>query len=507
MCSLATLAGLSAALAGQSGATRAAPPLTIVSSDGRKPLNVTVVGEQEMAWLDELAAAFQLTVRDEPARRAITVGYKGRTIVLTPEQALASVSGRLVSLAVAPIRQGTRWLVPLDVLNRALALVYDAKLEVRRDTRLILVGDLRIPRLVARAEDVGTETRVTFDMTPRATYTIAQDANRLLIRFDVDALDAVIPPVPQQGLVTNIRPLDATTIEIDLGPRFASFRASSTAPTDGGPARLVIDVLPKDTETVAPPSPPPAAPPPDLSPLIGGSPPSAVRTIAIDPGHGGGETGARGPGGTLEKDITLGVARRLRAAIESRLGIRVLLTRDADQDVGLDDRASMANNNKADLFLSLHVNAAPKPEIAGAEVYYLSQPPRRDEAGQQGGDLQGRLAATIGGGTRDIDVMLWDLAQSRFLAQSAALAGFVEQELRTRIDVSARGVEQAPFRVLVGANMPAVLVELGYITNPAQEQKLASAAFQDLIAQGLFESVLRFRTYLEQSRPAARTGR
>ena len=100
----------------------------------------------------------------------------------------------------------------------------------------------------------------------------------------------------------------------------------------------------------------------------------------IDAGHGGDDDGARGASGTLEKNITLSVARRLKGALESRLGVRVILTRDGDQSVGLDERAALANNNKADLFVSLHANASVRQAMSGAEVFYLSL----DEYGEEG---------------------------------------------------------------------------------------------------------------------------
>ena len=212
----------------------------------------------------------------------------------------------------------------------------------------------------------------------------------------------------------------------------------------------------------------------------------------IDAGHGGDEHGARGPQGTLEKDVTLGVARRLKAAIETRLGARVILTRDADQTVGLDERAAVANNNKADLFISLHANASVRASAAGAEVFYLSL---GDYGAQAQRVAQGESEAlpVFGGGTRDIDVILWEMAQARHIEQSAELATAVEASLRQRVPMSPRAIQQAPFRVLVGANMPAVLVEMGFITNPEQERQLASEAFQSNIVQALVDSLARFR--------------
>jgi N-acetylmuramoyl-L-alanine amidase len=202
----------------------------------------------------------------------------------------------------------------------------------------------------------------------------------------------------------------------------------------------------------------------------------------------------------IEKDVTLSVARRLKAAIESRLGLRVLLTRDADTAVSLDDRAAFANNNRADLFVSLHANASLKKEVQGAEVFYLSA------EGYAQAQQQATTTASLpnlGGGSRDIDLILWEVAQMRHLSQSAGFAKIVEEELRQRVPMSTTPVQQAPFRVLVGANMPAVLVELGFLTNAEQERALAAPEFQSTVVQALFDAIVRFRNATEPARPPA----
>ncbi len=140
--SAATVLGIAAIivvrLAGQGAA-----PVILLAREGRRALPVTSINNQEFVALDDLAAAFQLAVREESG--AITVTYRASTIVLTPDQALASVSGRLISLPAPPTRAGGRWLVPLDFISRALAPVYDTRLDFRRASRLLVIGDLRVP--------------------------------------------------------------------------------------------------------------------------------------------------------------------------------------------------------------------------------------------------------------------------------------------------------------------------------------------------------------------------
>jgi N-acetylmuramoyl-L-alanine amidase len=465
-------------------------PLTLLSKDGRRTLPISVIGDQPFVALDDLAATLQLTVREESG--ALTVSYRGRTIVLTPDQALASVAGRLVSLPAAPTRAGGRFQVPLDFISRAVAPIYDARLDLRRPSRLLIIGDLRVPRVTIRHELSPNAARLTIDTAPPSTSSITQESGRLLIRFEADAIDVAIPAFQPQGVMQAIRAADAVSLAVDLGPRFASYRAS-TQSTDQA-ARVVIDLLAAATETSAPPAPPapPAAPAPSSDLPVFGQPLSSIRTMAIDPGHGGDDIGAKGQVGASEKELTLAVARRLKATIEARLGIRVLLTRDTDRNLALNERIAVANNNKADLFISLHANASLRPAATGAAIYVAAF----DDHDPAETALTPERLPVFGGGSRDIELVLWDLAQIRHINQSAELARILEQELRDRGVVDVRPVERAPFRVLESANMPAVLVEMGYLTNDEQARLLTGAEFQTTFVQAVVDSVLRFRGYL-----------
>jgi N-acetylmuramoyl-L-alanine amidase len=139
--------------------------------------------------------------------------------------------------------------------------------------------------------------------------------------------------------------------------------------------------------------------------------------------------------------------------------------------------------------------------MTGAEVFYLSLDEYGD-AGERVARGESEPLPVFGGGTRDIEVILWDMAQARYIKESAALAQAVEASLRERVPMSPRAIQQAPFRVLVGANMPAVLVEMGFITNAGQERQLQSDEFQNLLVQGLVESITRFRDARSATRPS-----
>jgi N-acetylmuramoyl-L-alanine amidase len=480
--------------------TAPASPITIVTPDGRRQLPTTILNGQEFVGLDDVAATFQVAVREDTLAKGVLVTYKGRTIVASTDQPLASINGRVVTLPAPVARAGRRLLVPIDFIARALGPIYDAPIDFRRAARLMLVGNVRAPRVTARIESAGPPTMVVIDITPAFGVTSGFDAGRLSLRVDADVLDFAAAPAAA-GLVDQVRLADPTTIGITLSQRAGTARISTT--TAGEATRVTIEVplaQAPDSSTGTPPS---------ATPLPGGpgeTPPIAIgrprfQTMVIDPGHGGDDTGVHGAAGTLEKGIALDVARRLRSLVETRLGVRVVMTRDDDRSISPDERDAIANNNKADLFLSIHVNGAPASAVTGAEVYYLRLD-REAEDVRRSAVATEQVLPAVGGGPRPVDVIQWDLAQALHVESSARLAAMLAEELQKHGPVGARPVQQEPMRVLSGANMPAALIEIGYLTNPNQEKQLKSADYQNNVAQALYDAVLRFRGVLEEGSAA-----
>ena len=480
--------------------------LVLVSSEGREDVRIIRTRQRDMVALDDLAEVFGFQIAPDEREHTATATFNGNIIILTEDQQLVSVAGRLVSLRTPPRRADDRWLVPLDFISRALAPFLDQTLEVRQRSRLVLIGDVQVPRIVGQYRAQTDGGRLTFEVTPSTPLSVVQDGGRLVVRFEADALDVEQAPGIRGDLISRVlvHP-SAAELLVDLGPAFSAFTVSSR-PVPNDSTELIIDLtaapraVDADPETPVTPAAPAGSPFPagavDTLPDLRMAP--AVRVVALDAGHGGADHGTRGGDGTLEKDITLSVTRRLRDAIEQRLGLRVILTRGRDDAIPLDQRAAVANNNKADLFISLHVSASIRPSATGAEVFYLSI----DEYGAEARELaqrEGQLVSVIGGGLRAIDLVEWDMAQVRYLDRSARLAAIVHEELGRRVPMSTRGVQEAPFRVLVGANMPAVLVEMGFISNPEDEQRLSSARFQNAVVEALVDSILRFRLYVESA--------
>ncbi len=219
-----------------------------------------------------------------------------------------------------------------------------------------------------------------------------------------------------------------------------------------------------------------------------------IKTIVIDPGHGGLEVGAVGKFGTLEKEITLDISRKLKEIIERNLAYRVILTRDNDFDVSLENRAAKANNNRAFVFISIHANGFFRKEARGSETYFLNLNATDEEARRLAylENNSSELNTIEGENEDDIKMILWDMAQAAYLTQSSQLAELIQNELNTLLGTLNRGVKQAPFKVLTGVACPAVLVEVAFISNPDEERRLMKSEFQNKIALAVYRGLANF---------------
>ncbi len=218
-----------------------------------------------------------------------------------------------------------------------------------------------------------------------------------------------------------------------------------------------------------------------------------VRHVIVDAGHGGHDTGAIGPRGVREKDVTLAMANRLATRLRAE-GFKVTLTRTDDRYLKLEERTAIANMARGDLFVSIHANAHPRRDRRGTETYYLnvnSDRYARRLAARENGILEEEESDA------GVQRILTDLNAKASAGASRRLAGMVQKEVTSRVrarqgDVRDLGVKNALFYVLLGARMPAVLVETAFISNRVEEQRLASPAFQQVVADGVAQAVLDF---------------
>ncbi len=229
--------------------------------------------------------------------------------------------------------------------------------------------------------------------------------------------------------------------------------------------------------------------------------------VVLDAGHGGDDHGAEGPAGLLEKEMALDVARLLKERIE-RNGVQVVLTRSEDVYVPLEERTAIANRARADLFVSIHANAAPARSARGVETFFVALE-ASDEAARQLAERENAAfrEAAPAAPEDPLASILGDLAAADQLRESDEFARLANREVAALTTaVPSRGVKQAPFVVLMGVQMPAALVEIGFITNPKEERDLASAEFRahaaDALARAVFEFADRYDARRGVPRPA-----
>ncbi len=397
-----------------------------------------------------------------------------------PGSSAVTVGTEIYPLTQAPIPAEDGLKVPLDLLET----IYGEKMGYEfqwdpagRTLKVRRQPQRQVPVTIDLVHLQGITTVVLqFPYQPR--YRIHRAANLIEVELIGDRLNPeMVKALPTDPLVRDVK-LGQQEIRLVLAK---DVEAEDYILQD--PFRLVFDVYRKTPATSAPtldPTPPTRS--------------SGVRTIVIDPGHGGSDTGAIGLSGTQEKDLTLTLARALRARLMERMPVRVVLTRNEDAELPLETRTALANQQKADLFISLHLNSVQSPTANGAETYFSSLE-ASDEYAAQAAETENLVAAAgdDGDALYDLQLILWDLAQSQYLAQSQQFAKLVQDELNDALGLNNRGVKQAPFRVLIGASMPAVLVECGFLSNPEEEQALLDPAYRSQLINALVRAVMRYR--------------
>jgi N-acetylmuramoyl-L-alanine amidase len=217
-----------------------------------------------------------------------------------------------------------------------------------------------------------------------------------------------------------------------------------------------------------------------------------IGRIVVDAGHGGHDTGTIGPTGLMEKDLVLDVASRLGKLLESRLGAEVVYTRDDDTFVPLETRTAIANREEADLFISVHANSSRDAAARGVETYYLNFTTSADAL-----DVAARENAVSDTSIHELQDLVKKIALKEKIEESREFASDVQRSLRTGLSargasIRDRGVKKAPFIVLIGANMPSILAEISFLSNPADERRLKTPAYRQRIAEALYRGVQHY---------------
>lgn len=360
----------------------------------------------------------------------------------------------------------------------------------------------------------GLATRVELRLTRPATYNLftLTGPHRVVVDISTAALGAAALPLPTgAGSISQIRvahrPGGNLRIVLDVAE---AMRPSATLEANDGLPHLAIELRPVSwVASAAPATVPSSAPALKLVPV---APPPVIQApearrqivVVVDAGHGGHDPGALGASGLREKDVTLAISRRLVDRLNAEPGMRGVLTRRDDRFLGLRERMEAARSANADLFVSIHADAAQNRKAQGSSVYVLSGKAASDEAARR---LAAREnAALIGGvelGNKDpvLASVLMDLSQNASISSSIAVGDAVLGRLRHVGRLHRSSVQQAPFMVLKSPDVPSILVETAYISNPIDERNLRSSRHQDLLAGAVLDGV---RHYFASNPPAGR---
>ena len=341
------------------------------------------------------------------------------------------------------------------------------------------LDDKRVTRIRA-AETAPGITRVVLELSGDVEASTSQLANpnRLMVEVRGAASGPPVPAIPPEttaALPAAVRPSPAKAEPPAPKPELAAAPAAAPAPAA---SPVEIPKAAKHTSTGAN----------SLTRALG----LKVGRIVIDAGHGGHDQGTEGPKGLLEKDLVLDVAMRLGKLIEDRMGAEVIYTRSDDTFIPLEQRTTLANEKKADLFLSIHANSSPYPRIAGIETFYLNFSDSKEAL-----DVAARENASSQKSIFELQGIIEKITQHDKAEESKEFAGRVQAALYAFSAHNVpgeknRGVKKAPFVVLIGASMPSVLAEIGFLSNPREEALLKKPDYRQKLAEALYRGVTRY---------------
>ena len=455
---------------------------TLRTSAGETPFTYVVQSGQTYVAAAEVVTGLGGTIAPDANGYKVTLG--NTVAAFASDSRFGVVRDDLIEMPVPPIAIEGAPYVPWQFFQGFLAKA--AGMDVTWDpaTHLLAVtaqtrDAVAISASVANVQGI---SKVVLTLSGPVEYSIVKETQAYTIRFKSPVR---VPFAEQTYDDPHIARLAFTGA--DLSIHLTTPDVVADAYQLENPSRIVLDL-----RKGAPPV--PGTTQPLITPRAQELP--GIRTIVLDPGHGGKEVGAVGTNGLLEKDLTLAICRRLADSLASKTGARVVLTRDDDTLVSLDQRTAIANQYKADLFLSVHLNAAVVKDAKGSETYFLSLE-ASDELAKRAAEVENASASAAADPSSDLKLILWDLAQQAYIGESSRFAQAIQEEMNAATGVGNRGVKQAPFKVLVGATMPAALVEVGFITNAEEEAKLQSAEFQALMVEAIARAVTRYKTDYE----------
>ena len=454
-----------------------------------------IVGEDGAGYvsLDQLARLLKIKPTWTNKSTTATLTVDRRTVRLTRDRAQLFVQGKPVTLTTPPRVLSGGWVVPEEFLTRILPKLYAsvrvaeaaAKPPVKRVRAAVTLEDLRF-------RSYPSFTRVVVEGSGPFVFQLEDASGEVRVRLR--GLSLPTPQVEEVGdeIVRELR-LEPIGREALLRVILEGARGEIKSTVLQDPYRLVLDIYrARDAASRSTPG--------GLAEPLG--------RIVLDAGHGGHDPGAVGPGGLQEKDVVLDVTRRVARLVEEGLGIKVALTRTGDYFVPLRDRTQFANKERAQLFVSIHANAHRDLGSEGVETYFLSSEATDNEA-RQVAALENEVVQLETGNSRArmdiLKTILWDLAQSEFQEESSQLAETVQDTLTRTLRIATRGVKQAGFYVLGGAAMPAILIEIGFVSNKKEERRLMDAQYRERVARAIYAGIAEYKRRYDQKMGVSQT--
>ena len=424
--------------------------------------------------LVEITGHLSQPYTDDFRLETFTVGSPNARLVTTRNSALISVNGQVVLLQNPVRRDDGQWFVPVDFLSQGISRITGIEFRYRPGSTRVFAGSAGATELAMNVQALGPLTRLTLRAGAPLQVEIQRETpQRTVILLKGKPIDPLRERLDYKDrLVDSIVFEDADGVPKILAGTAAEVHEVRPTSTDEGRVYFIDFLREAAVSTPVTSAPPPStAARPDVA-----APSGRIRLVVIDPGHGGDDTGTT-ISGTLEKELTLAIARKLRGSIQNRLGATVLLTRDSDVRLSNEARAAAANSSQADLFISLHIGYSANSQNSSSSIYII-----------QDGYAE-NLAPDI---APDRMFLPWYLAYRNSRPRSDQLAQTLQQELLKTLPDWKFFVRTGPIGVLATVTMPSIAVEIGNLNNPSNVQSLVDDAFQAQLSASIAAASQRF---------------
>jgi N-acetylmuramoyl-L-alanine amidase len=461
-------------------------PLRIVyQSKSYYPIQSHLLEHTVWIRLSDFASALKFSCEYDESIHRMEMRSSSHRVIVHGENPFVKVDGRLVNLPQEIRMEDGSLFVSVPQLQIMFGdmLKVDFVLDRERRQLRLFDRDVRVERITLGDRNDTTELLIRTS-APIQFSTRTKFPRSLVLELPRGVVKGNLRSPRPRGLIEAVRiaeSSDEVILEVSAHRGTRVFLARELVKP---PGVSVIFVGPR--------------PPPRME----RDPYGTIRKIVIDPGHGGKDPGAVGPSGLLEKNVNLEISKTLKKLLEDELQVEIIMTRDDDRFVSLNERARIANEASADLFISVHCNSAPrrKKNSGGAETYFLSVA-KTDEAraveARENASLKFETDEVGGYNSDDVSLILWDLAQNEFLEESAVLAEAVQKEIARYVPIEDRGINQAGFFVLNGVYMPSILIECAFISNEKEEELLMSRSFREKLVRGIVKGIAAFRRQYE----------